>query len=387
MTSERSQLLKITDLVLAALTIISIAILLLYLWLSESGEMAVLSADPQWLLLAVILFVVNLLANMHSRLPAIKQQADMPWSLPLGGVSAVALMLIFSPGICGILWILLVAQLPRYFPWKTCLLAAIVVPLLIGIYYQFVFARPFALINSGLYILFNLFVIYLGFTLESEKQARETASRLVTELTATQQLLASTSKRDERLRIARELHDLSGHHLAALSLQLEVARHTDGEKHHHAVERAGLIAHLLLSELRQTVSEFREHRGIDVQQALTTLVLSLPRPRTWLVVPDNVCIDDVQVAETLLRCAQEALTNIVRHSRAERAALVLNQQDQILTLSIEDSGGCCRIPAFGNGLNGMQERLAQHQGTLSVMVGQYGLRLDIHLPLGNGLIV
>jgi signal transduction histidine kinase len=248
------------------------------------------------------------------------------------------------------------------------------------------------MINVGLYTLFNLFVVYLGFTLESEKKARMKASQLVAELRATQQLLASASKRDERLRIARELHDLSGHHLSALSLQLEVARHSDGEKHQHAIERAGFIAHLLLSELRQTVSDFRQQRSLDMGSALRALIERLPRPQVWLSLPASLHIDDVAMAETVLRLVQEALTNMVRHSDAERACIVLQQQDQQLTICIEDCGGeqTSTFPAAvtpGNGLSGMQERIAARGGELTIRQGYFGFRLDVRLPLGSGLIV
>ena len=380
------------DQTLAAITVSAIASLLLYLWFSEVEAPALLAPEPLAVAAVMVLFVLNLVANVLSRSDAAKRRSDAPWSLAVSAVSAVLLMLIFVPGICGILWILLVAQLPRYYGWHFCLLAAIVVPLLVGVHHEFIFGRPYAMINVGLYTLFNLFVVYLGFTLESEKKARLKASQLVAELRATQQLLASASKRDERLRIARELHDLSGHHLSALSLQLEVARHSDGEKHQHAIERAGFIAHLLLSELRQTVSDFRQQRSLDMASALHALIERLPRPQVWLSLPASLHIDDVAMAETVLRLVQEALTNIVRHSDAERACIVFQQQDQQLTICIEDGGGeqtstFAAAVTPGNGLSGMQERIAACGGELTIRQGDFGFRLDVRLPLGSGLIV
>lgn len=384
---QRDIFLKWIDFILAALTVTTISILLMYLWMTDVPEVAVVAADPFWLTLCSLLFVVSLSTNLHARLPEVKKRPTPPLSLWASAAVAVVLMLIFTPGICGILWIMLVGQLPRYYSLKVSLLAAVMPPLVIGLYHQLVLEWPYALINMGLYTLFNLFVVYLSTTLESEQQAREQASRLVTELTLTQQLLASTSKRDERLRIARELHDLSGHHLAALSLQLEIARHTEGEQHDVALERAGVIAHLLLSELRDTVSTFRQHRGIDLHSALQTLVSSLARPKVWLQIESDLTVDDVQQAETLLRCVQEALTNSVRHSRAERAAVKLWRRGEQVHLHIVDNGGCDSMPQAGNGLTGMQERVSAVGGNLSYQPGTLGLQLDIELPLGNGLVV
>ena len=387
LAKQRDIFLKWIDFVLAALTVTTISVLLMYLWMTDMPEVAVIVADPFWLALCSLLFMVSLSTNLHARLPKVKKRPTPPLSLWASAVVAVILMLIFTPGICGILWIMLVGQLPRYYSLKISLLAAVVPPFMIGLYHQLVLEWPYALVNMGLYTLFNLFVVYLSTTLESEQRAREQASQLVTELTLTQQLLASTSKRDERLRIARELHDLSGHHLAALSLQLEIARHTEGEQHDVALERAGVIAHLLLSELRDTVSTFRQHRGIDLHSALQTLVSSLARPKVWLQIESDLTVDDVQQAETLLRCVQEALTNSVRHSRAERAAVKLWRRGEEVHLHIVDNGGCHSMPQPGNGLTGMQERVSAVGGNLSYQPGTLGLQLDIELPLGNGLVV
>jgi signal transduction histidine kinase len=387
MNQEHDALFKWMDFVLAALTIGCIAGLLLYLWFTSVSSPALIQPTLPWVFVAVALFTLNWLANLHLRLPHIKRRADMPASLVLAAVSAILLMLMFAPGVCAILWLLVVGQMPRYLSLRTSALAAIVIPLLIGGYHWLGFGDPYAMINVGLYTLFNLFVLYLSVTLESEKQARAQASRLVAELTATQELLASTSKRDERLRIARELHDLSGHHLAALSLQLEIARHTEGAQHDGALQRAGVIAHLLLSELRDTVSTFREHRGLDIRTALHTLVRSWPRPQVWLQIDPKLRPDDVRLAETLLRCVQEAMTNMVRHSHASRAAINIKLVENRVQMTLIDNGGCKQLPCPGNGLKGMQERIEALQGSLTMSLTGSGLQLCIELPLDNGLVV
>src|SRR5690606_14700338 len=101
-----------------------------------------------------------------------------------------------------------------------------------------------------------------------QAEAREDQRRLNAELRATRALLAESSRLGERMRISRELHDLVGHHLTALSLNLEVASHlVSGQAHEH-VRQAQSVARLLLSDVREVVSQLREHDSIDLTAAL-----------------------------------------------------------------------------------------------------------------------
>ena len=79
--------------------------------------------------------------------------------------------------------------------------------------------------NVGVYLGFQMFALFTSYTALSEARAREELAQVNAELRATQALLAESSRTNERMRIARELHDLLGHHLTALSLNLEVASH------------------------------------------------------------------------------------------------------------------------------------------------------------------
>ena len=84
--------------------------------------------------------------------------------------------------------------------------------------------------NAGIYLGFQLFALFTSYTALKEAEGRAQLAQLNTELHTAQALLAESSRLSERLRIARELHDLIGHHLTALSLNLEVASHlTDGK--------------------------------------------------------------------------------------------------------------------------------------------------------------
>ena len=91
-----------------------------------------------------------------------------------------------------------------------------------------------ALMQSLLYAGFSGFVFVTSLVARQQAQAREEQRRLNAELRATRALLAESARINERTRISRELHDLLGHHLTALSLNLEVAGHlTEGKAQEH----------------------------------------------------------------------------------------------------------------------------------------------------------
>ena len=85
-----------------------------------------------------------------------------------------------------------------------------------------------------LYIGFSSFVFVTALVARQQAEAREEQRRLNAELRATRALLAESARVNERTRISRELHDLLGHHLTALSLNLEVAGHlSEGRAQEH----------------------------------------------------------------------------------------------------------------------------------------------------------
>ena len=120
-----------------------------------------------------------------------------------------------------------------------------------------------------------------------QAQAREDQRRLNAELRATRALLAESARVNERTRISRELHDLLGHHLTALSLNLEVAGHlVEGRALEH-VNQAHTLARLLLSDVREAVSRLRTDDAIDMAATLLPLAdhvaglqirMEMPRP-------------------------------------------------------------------------------------------------------------
>lgn len=235
--------------------------------------------------------------------------------------------------------------------------------------------------NTVTLSLFNLFAVIVTHRANREQTLREETAQLNRELMATRELLLQSSRQSERLRIARDLHDLLGHHLTALILNLEVATHLTAGKGQQKVEQALALGKLLLGDLRTAVSELREDDAIDLQQALTTLVQDTPRLQIALTLQAQT-VGDLRIAETVLRCTQEALTNCLRHSDATQCTidLELRPDAQALMLRIADNGSPVAGIQAGNGLKGMVERVAQLGGSVTWQTGAGGFQLSVMLP-------
>ncbi|MGH8324629.1 MAG: sensor histidine kinase, partial [Steroidobacteraceae bacterium] len=239
-----------------------------------------------------------------------------------------------------------------------------------------------ALLQSGLYIGFSGFTFVTSLVARQQADSREDQRRLNSELRATRALLTESSRIGERMRISRELHDLIGHHLTALSLNLEVASHLVGGVAQEHVRQAQSVAKLLLADVREVVSQLREDDSIDLTEALKTLVEGVSGLAIHLQLPPRFAVDDPRRAQVLLRCAQEIITNTVRHAQARNLWLSFERGDAQLAIHARDDGRGASDLHDGNGLTGMRERLAQIGGQLRIRTARdAGFTLDAWLPL------
>jgi signal transduction histidine kinase len=212
--------------------------------------------------------------------------------------------------------------------------------------------------------------------------ARDELRKVNSELRATQALLADNTRIAERVRIARELHDLVGHHLTALTLNLEVATHLVEGKALEHVQQAHSLAKLLLADVREVVSEMRLDDKVDLAAALRTLVSGTPEPRIHLDLPSALALTDPVRAQVLLRCTQEVITNSVRHAQASNLWISLMHDDRGMALTARDDGRGVDEVEVGNGLNGMAERLRQLGGELAIETSPgAGFALRAWMPL------
>ena len=213
----------------------------------------------------------------------------------------------------------------------------------------------------------------VGWIAASESRGRSDLARLNAELLATRELLADSSRLAERLHIARELHDSLGHHLAALTVNLDLASRTAEGGTAEPVREAHTLARLLLADVRDVVSELRESHPLDLPRALRALRAADGDLRIHLSIPDDLEIRDPAQAHALFRCVQEAITNTRKHARARQLWIELEREGSGILLRVRDDGRGAADVTPGNGLQGMRERLAGLGG-----------RLDLETRPGDG---
>jgi signal transduction histidine kinase len=240
-----------------------------------------------------------------------------------------------------------------------------------------------AAVLAGAYLPFQVLAAFTADLLRRESEDRARLAAANAELEATRGLLSESSRVAERLRISRELHDVLGHHLAALSLNLEAASHlSEGDARKH-VSRAREIARGMLGDVEEAVRALRKEDALDLAGAVRRLTDGIPRPRIHLSFADGLRVTDPKAAQVLLRCAQEIITNAVRHARAENLWLEFATENGNVEIRARDDGhGASRIEA-GAGLSGMRERVEEGGGSVSWdATPGGGFRLTALLPAG-----
>ncbi|HET6807258.1 MAG TPA: sensor histidine kinase [Frateuria sp.] len=244
-----------------------------------------------------------------------------------------------------------------------------------------------AFLQVCMYLGISALAFFTSMVASQQTEAREAQRRLNSELRATRALLAESTRIAESMRIARELHDLIGHHLTALSLNLEVASHLANDSAGEHVRKAQATARHLLSDVREAVSELRQDDAIDLTQALRSLIEGVPGLSVHVDMPPRFSVEDPRRAQVLLRCAQEIITNCARHAGARHLWLTFAYADaNQLGLHARDDGRGAAHFKPGNGLSGMRERLAEFGGSVAVDTAvSEGFALTVRLPLGEAL--
>ncbi|ATD68026.1 MULTISPECIES: sensor histidine kinase [Luteimonas] len=300
--------------------------------------------------------------------------------------SAIGISYYSQSGLGSILLMVVACVLPWLLPlWVGVALLVACEFVIVPVYVRgFDFTWVEAVLQAALYVGFTGFAFVTGFVARQQAQAREEQRRLNAELRATRALLAESVRVNERTRISRELHDLLGHHLTALSLNLEIASHLASGQAQEHVNQAQTLAKLLLSDVREAVSQLRDDDAIDMRATLLPLAEHVPSLQVDMQLPVQFVVDDPERAHVLLRCTQEIITNAVRHSGASLLRLRYSQDADAVRLDARDDGRGAEVTRAGNGLTGMRERLAAYGGSLQVETApDRGFVLRLELPLAD----
>ncbi len=190
---------------------------------------------------------------------------------------------------------------------------------------------------------------------------------------------AQRSASEERLRIARELHDVVGHSLGTIAVQAGVGRHLMSTEPASAAEALDNIAQLSrtsLDEVRAVVAALRDGEpayrpapgltdlnGLVETARSTGLSVTLTLPEAPEQIPR-------QVAAAAFRITREALTNVIRHANASQVSVHVSHDNGHLQIRVHDNGhfadaGSMALTSPGHGIVGMRERAEALQGSLS----------------------
>jgi signal transduction histidine kinase len=201
------------------------------------------------------------------------------------------------------------------------------------------------------------------------------------ELHESRAALAEGAALAERGRVARELHDVLAHSLSALALQLEGTRLLAQDRGADpevvdGLERAHHLAVSGLSEARQAIATLR---GDDLP-AIEDLAHGFPNANVTVTGTPRDPSSEARLA--LYRTAQEALTNVRRHSASDRVELRLEYGDDGTTLVVQDHGVAAPLlnGSDGYGLTGMRERAELLGGRLQAGPTDDGFKVELWLP-------
>ncbi|WP_416972109.1 sensor histidine kinase [Streptomyces sp. 4F14] len=224
-----------------------------------------------------------------------------------------------------------------------------------------------------------------GFSMTGIRQLIRTTVELREARAAVAQLAAN----EERLRLARDLHDLLGHSLSLITLKSELAgRMLPAHPDRAAQQIADIeqVSRQALVDVREAVTGYRRPRLVA---ELAGAQVALKAAGVEVRLPEDVPLDGVpEESESALAWAlREAVTNVVRHSGAGRCAVDLVRRQTLdgptLELSVEDNGSGDSPGTPGNGLTGLTERLAKAGGTLETTCTRHGFRLVARVPVGS----
>ncbi len=179
----------------------------------------------------------------------------------------------------------------------------------------------------------------------------------------------------ERERVARDVHDVLGHSLTALSVKAELAARlidVDPVRAKEELESIQATARHALAEVRSTVGGLRAG---NLVAELATLPRVLDDAGIETTIVGTVDGTDPRHRALLAWVLRESVTNVVRHARAQSVRIELGPHGIAVT---DDGRGCAG--AEGNGLRGMRERVSAAGGSLEVTPATPGTRLQVVLP-------
>jgi two-component system sensor histidine kinase DesK len=201
------------------------------------------------------------------------------------------------------------------------------------------------------------------------------------EVEAARHGIAQLAVAEERLRFARDLHDLLGQTLATVVLKSElVARRLPpevGPELRQELQEVVQVARRSLDEVREAVAGYRQ---ASVDRELVNALMVLRAAGITTTVDNRAGPMSAEEEGVFSWALREALTNVVKHSRAKTCRITLTRAGGKVALEVADDGRGAEGPLrLGNGLRGIQERAAAAGGRSMVEADSHGFRTVVEL--------
>ncbi|HEX6353722.1 sensor histidine kinase [Actinophytocola sp.] len=189
---------------------------------------------------------------------------------------------------------------------------------------------------------------------------------------------------EERLAIARELHDVVAHTLAVVGIHLNVAVDTldeDPGQAREALRLAQSVRGQAMADLRSLIGTLRAEPHPDDAPDLAELVTRTSATGLPVRLAGDLAGLPTPVALAAYRVVQEGLTNVLKHAGASAATVTVTRETAAVTVSVVDDGSGLPTAPGGHGIAGMRERVEALGGILRAGPNGYGFELTARLPL------
>jgi two-component system sensor histidine kinase DesK len=228
---------------------------------------------------------------------------------------------------------------------------------------------------------------------------------LTRDLSLARETVARLAASEERLRLARDMHDLTGQSLSTITLKCDLAARMLGslppsaerDRARAEIEQVADVSRQALRDVREALSGYRRPTlAVEVITARSALEAA------GIVAHDDAALTllsgafDADAEAALAWCLREAVTNVIRHSRARNCWLRLTHGGAELALEVRDDGVGAggtepgadaahsgAYPGGHSGLRGMSERLSAVGGTLEIRPSTGGFTLLATVPAGE----
>ncbi|MDQ3783058.1 MAG: sensor histidine kinase [Actinomycetota bacterium] len=245
----------------------------------------------------------------------------------------------------------------------------------------------------GYVAVFMVVVWVLGVVIAGRREYANQLEQKTDDLEAARAELAVRAVADERVRIARELHDVVAHAMSVITVQAGVAGHLAGTDPDQTGEALGVIERTgreALEEMRRMLTVLRDpgsavdrarpQPGLAILPELVTQVGGTGVPVSLSTEgPSRRLPPGLDLAA--YRVVQEALTNVVKHAPGARADVTVRYRPDRVEVDVTDHGPPPRGPiTAGHGLRGMAERVALYDGNLETSASPTGFRVTASFP-------